>query len=60
MAQAGTHPAHTAPVTRPDSRRYVDLARGMGIPAHDAARQVMDLIASRAKLAPCGSNTRTS
>lgn len=29
-----------------DSKHFVDLARGMGIPASDAARQVMDLIDS--------------
>jgi hypothetical protein len=41
----------------PAPRRFVDLARGMGIPANDAARQVMDLISSRAKLSACGSDT---
>ena len=47
MARTATHPTRPAPVTSPDPRRYVVLARGMGIPAHDATRQVMDLIASR-------------
>jgi hypothetical protein len=41
----------------PQSRRFVDLARAMGIPAHDAARQVMELVESRAMLTPCGSST---
>ena len=35
----------------------LDLARAMGIPAHDAARQVMELVESRAMLTPCGSST---
>jgi len=44
----------------PQSREFVDLARAMGIPAHDAARQVMELIESRAMLTACGSNTTDS
>jgi len=35
----------------------LDLARVMGIPAPDAARQVMELVESRAMLTPCGSST---
>ena len=31
-----------------------------GMPAHDAARQVMELIESRAMLTPCGSSTSGS
>jgi hypothetical protein len=27
-----------------NAKRLVDLARGMGIPAHDAASQVMELV----------------
>ena len=45
------------PLDSPSPRQFVDLAVGMGIPAHDAARQVMELIASRAMLTPCGSST---
>lgn len=30
---------------RLDPKRFIDLARAMGIPARDAARQVMGLIA---------------
>ena len=46
------HPLDTAP-----PRHFVDLARGMGIPSQDAARQVMEIIASRAMLTPWGSGT---
>ena len=41
----------------PQPQRFVDLARGMGIPRHDAARQVMELVESRAMLSSCGSRT---
>ena len=40
-----------------EPRRFVDLARAMGIPSHDAARQVMEIIETRAMLSPCGSRT---
>lgn len=36
----------------------VHLALAMGIPSHDAASQVMDLVTPRAKLPPCESDTR--
>ncbi|MDQ1509834.1 MAG: hypothetical protein QOG50_1678 [Actinomycetota bacterium] len=51
----GTRPAH--PLDCPQPRQFVDLAQAMGIPAPDAARQVLELIASRAMLTPCGSST---
>jgi len=52
---SGTRTAR--PLDAPDPRHVVELAVGMGIPAHDAARQVMELIESRAMLTECGSNT---
>ncbi len=42
---------------RAEPRRFVDLARSMGIPSHDAARQVMEIVETRAMLSPCGSET---
>jgi hypothetical protein len=61
---AGRVPGDMLPDTRTarpldahQPRRFVDLAVGMGIPAHDAARQVMELIESRAMLTSCGSST---
>ena len=44
----------------PQPQQFVELARGMGIPAHDAARQVMELVETRAMLSPCGSRTTGS
>ncbi len=32
-----------------DPKHFIDLARSMGIPAGDAARQVMDLITERGR-----------
>jgi hypothetical protein len=42
---------------RAEPRKFVDLARSMGIPSHDAARQVMEILETRAMLSPCGSRT---
>ena len=42
---------------RVQPRKFVDLARAMGIPSHDAARQVMEIIETRAMLSQCGSRT---
>ena len=53
--------ARTArPQESPRPQRFVELARGMGIPAHDAARQVMELVETRAMLSRCGSRTTGS
>jgi hypothetical protein len=38
-----------------EPRRFVELARAMGIPSHDAARQVMEILETRAMLSPCES-----
>jgi hypothetical protein len=40
---------------RAEPRRIVELARAMGIPSHDAARQVMEILETRAMLSPCES-----
>src|SRR5690349_9681209 len=45
---SGTRTAR--PLDAPAPRPVAELAGGMGIPAHDAARQVMELVASRAVL----------
>ena len=42
---------------RVEPRKFVDLARAMGIPSHDAARQVMEIIETRAMLSQCESRT---
>jgi hypothetical protein len=50
----------TRPQESPRPERFVELARGMGIPPHDAARQVMELMETRAMLSQCGSTTTGS
>jgi hypothetical protein len=40
---------------RSEPQKFVDLARAMGIPSRDAARQVMEIMEARAMLSPCGS-----
>jgi hypothetical protein len=60
LAEVDASARNARPQESARPQRFVELARGMGIPAHDAARQVMELVETRAMLSPCGSRTTGS